>query len=347
MKNITLFDTSFAKARAIAGMLQPAVTFLIKNGPEVVITDDQLRDLEGVRLYSSNPISKLFQDIITAGKLNNFIFVNFSKYGKDIPSLLALDDIVIDGKAVSTLPVPAQLQKCWINITPITSIKDSYNGMLNITDAAAFASMVVRAALCSSYVDNELWFNPRLEATIVESYSATIAHVLRQAFNLAYEEEKFVQTLFAAYYCQLLSGGQANLAMPPLLGRCQFLGSATDIISRMEDVKPYRDNNGNDLLSPAKICKILNQIGPARMKTFMPTQLYRFMSSSSIDSQTMMIAMEFPPYWVYQMLRIASGYKNPVMSNVLKLNAGMKQKTVAFATELQTSSQLLTKLSRG
>lgn len=347
MKNITLFDTSFAKARAVAGMLQPAVTFLIKNGQEVVISDDQIHDLESVRLYSSNPISKLFQDITTAGKLNNFIFLNFSRYGKDIPSLLALDDIVIDGKAITSLPVPAQLQKCWINITPITSIKDSYNGTLNITDAAAFASMVVRAALCSTYVDNDVWMNPRLEAIIVESYSATIAHVLRQAFNLAFEEEKFVQTLFAAYYCQLLSGGQTNLQLPPLLGRCQFLGAMTDIVARMEDIKPYRDNNGNDILDPAKICKILNQIGPARMKTFKPTQLYRFMSSSSIDSQTMMIAMDFPPYWVYQMLRIASGYKNPVMSNVIKLNTTLKQKVTQFATEMQSTNQLLIKLNRG
>jgi hypothetical protein len=242
--------------------------------------------------------------------------------------------------------VPAQLQKCWINITPITSIKDSYNGTLNITDAAAFASMVVRAALCSSYIDNDVWMNPRLESIIVESYAITISHVLRQAFNLSYEEEKFVQTLFAAYYCQMLSGGQSNLALPPLLGRCQFLGAASDIIARMEDIKPYRDNNGNDMLNPVKICSILNQIGPARMKTFQPTQLYRFMSSSSIDSQTMMIAMDFPPYWVYQILRIASGYKNPVMSNVLKLNVSMKQKVTQFANELQTSNQLILKLNR-
>jgi hypothetical protein len=164
---------------------------------------------------------------------------------------------------------------------------------------------------------------------------------------LAFEEEKFVQTLFAAYCCQMLSGGQTNLALPPLLARCQFLGAMNDIIARMEDIKPYRENGGNDVLDITKICKILNQIGPARMKTFQPTQLYRFMSSSSIDSQIMMIAMDYPPYWVYQMLRIASGYKNPVMSNVIKLNASMKQKVTQFATELQTSNQILTKLNRG
>lgn len=346
MKNITLFDTSFAKARAIPGMLQQAVTFLIKNGPEVIVPEDTVRELGNIRLYSSTPISKLFQDITNAGKLNNFTFVNLNRFGKDIPQILALDDIVIDGRTVPNLPVPAQLQKCWINISPITSIKDSYNGTLNITDVATFASLVVRAALCTSYVDNDVWMNPRLEAIIVESYSATIAHVLRQAFNLAFEEEKFVQTLFAAYFCQMLSGGQSNLAMPPLLGRCQFLGSMSDIVARMEDIKPYRENGGNDMLYPVTICKILNAVGPARMNKFQPAQLYRYLSSSSIDSQTMMIAIDFPPYWVYQMLRIASGYKNPVMSNVIKLNGMLKTKVTSFATELQSTNQLLMKLDR-
>ena len=347
MNNNTLYDTSFAKARNISGMLQSAVAFLIKNGADVILQDNQIKDLENTRLYSSTPISKMFQDITNAGKLNNFVFLNMNRHGSDIPQILTLDDIVIDGRVTTSVPLPAQLQKCWINITPITSIKDSYNGTLNITDVAAFAASVVRAALCSTYNDTtDVWMNPRLEAVIVESYSATITHVLRQAFSLSFEEEKFVQTLFAAYYCQMLSGGSANLQFPAMLGRCQFLGTINDIAARMDVILPYRENNGNDILTPTKICQILNKVGPARMNKFQPAQLYRYLSSSSIDSQTMMIAIDYPPYWVFQMLRVVSGYKNPVMSNVIRLNTSLKNKLVSFATELQASNQITAKLNR-
>ena len=347
MKSITLLTTSFAKARQLPTMVQQAVPFLIKNGPLVTLQDNQIKDLQNLRVYSSTPLSKLFQDITTAEKLRSFVFFNLARYAQDIPEVLALDDVVIDGKTISFIPVPAQLQKCWINITPITAVKDSYNGTLNITDLAAFSGMIVRAALCTTFQDNDVWLNPRLTTLVIENYSLTVTHVLRQAFNLSFEEEKFCQTLFATYYAQLLGCDKDPLSVPPLLMRCTFLGAASDILGRLEKIKPYRENNGEDLLNPIKICAILAECGPVRMKKFVPTMLYRFMSASSIDSQTMMIAMDYPPYWVYQMIRLASGYKNPVMSNVIKLNSSMKTKLIGFANELQSTNQILNKLNRG
>ena len=82
MNNFTLFDTSFAKARSLTSMAQSAVPFVIKNGPLVVLND--IRDLESVRVFSSTPLSKLFQDITNAGKLSNFTFLNLSRFNKDI-----------------------------------------------------------------------------------------------------------------------------------------------------------------------------------------------------------------------------------------------------------------------
>jgi hypothetical protein len=81
-----------------------------------------------------------------------------------------------------------------------------------------------------------------------------------------------------------------------MLMRCTFLGSAADILGRLEQIEQYRENNGEDILHPIKICSILAACGPERMKKFVPTMLYRFMSSSSLDSQTMMIAVDYPAY---------------------------------------------------
>lgn len=347
MKKITLFETSYAKTRPLAIMAGAAVPFLIKNGPAVLLQPNQIKELENTRIYSSTPMSKLFQDIVNANKLNNFIFMNLARYSSDIPEVLALDDITVDGKNIPNVIAPKQLQKCWINLTPITTVKDSYNGSLNLTDVSAFTNMVLRSALVSTYNDSDIWLNPRLSATVIEMYAFTVSHVLTQAFGLTYEEEKFVQTLFACYYAQLLGGANDSLKMPALLMRCTFLGSAQDIILRMEQILQYRDNNGEDILTPVKIISILNQCGPARMKNFMPTMLHRYFSASSLDSQIMLIALEYPPYFVFQMLRLTSGYKNVLMKTVTTKYKQLLLKLNQFASDMQTTNALLIKLNRG
>lgn len=345
MKKITLFETPFAKSRSINTMLDHALTFMIKSSSDVQLRPEQLNDIANVKILSNTPISKMFQDLILAEKHRSFVVINLSTYRGDIPEILALDDIVIDGKVIPNLPVPASLQKCWINITPVVGKQNSYNGMLNITDAATLANLVVRAALVTSYNDNDIWLNPKHAAYVIENYSLTVSNVLRQIYNLDVNECLFVQTIFAAYYAQCLGGSSSPLEKPPLLMRCQFLGSGKDIVDRLEIIKPHRENNGNDVLTPTKISNILAVAGPPRMNKFKPQNLYRFMSSSSIDSQVMMIGVDYPPYWLYQMLRLASGYKNPVMSNAIHL-LGHKNKLSQFVQELQQSNIITQKVKR-
>lgn len=344
MNKITLLDTPYAKAKNLSSKIPNAAKFLIQNWPVVVVQGTHMRDIQETKLFSSTPISRLFQDLVSANKLNNFLFVNLTRFGKDFPELLAVDDLVIDGK-VATPPLPAQLQKCWINISSISSIKDSYNGSMQITDALVLASYIVRAALCSTYNDTDMWLNPRLAAYVIESYAGTIGHVLKQAYGLTYEEDKFVQTLLAAYYAQLLGGSASSLDMPPLLLRCGFLGSANEIIARLKTCEPHR--TPGSYYTPAVICKLLAKVGPPRMKNIQDSQLYRFISNSVTDSGTMLFAADYPPYWVWMMLRIMSGSKNPVMSNVIKLYPSMKKSLNAFCEEFINSRVLLEKLTRG
>lgn len=342
---LTLFDTPSIKTRLSQSMLQQAVVYLVKNTMDVVLNENQVRSIKDTRMYSSTPICKMFQSLINADKLNNFVCINLERSNLDTPEVLTVDDITIDGRVIPNIPVPTQLQKCWINLTPIASRSDLYNDSLKITDTSTLASLFVRAALVSSYHDSDMWLNPKQAALVIEFYAITVTNVIGQAFNLDYNERQFVQTLFAMYYAQLLGGVTSALDIPPLLLRCNFLGSPADIMKRIEDIKPYRPNDGKSLLSPAIICNILQNIGPVRMKKFTQVQLYRFLSASSIDSQIMMLAIDYPPYWVYQMLRVASGYKNPVISNVIKL-MNLKPKLMMFADDLESSNIITKKVNR-
>ena len=81
------------------------------------------------------------------------------------------------------------------------------------------------------------------------------------------------------------------------------------------------------------------------MRKLTRTQLYRFLSSSSADSITMAIALEYPPYWVYQLLRVASGAKIPTISNVVRLR-NIKGKIVQFATDIVGTGAVINKVKR-
>ena len=347
MSLYTLFDTPYALAKDFSSKAVHALTFLVKNEQYAVIPEDKTQEIASVKLFSSTPMSKMFQDICSMGKLNNFAFLNLSNLKDSIPEAISYDEITIDGKVIPGISVPAQMRKCWINLTPVLSAKDSYHGSLILTDMSATAAMVIRAALCQTFDDAEgLWLNPKMATEVIEAYASVSGHVCRQLYNLNFEEQKFVETLFATYMSQLLGPINGDLVAPPLLLRCTFLGSANDIIGRLESIAKYRELNGNSILRPQAICKILSQAGPARMHTFTAQKFYRAMSASSLDSQTMLVAIDYPPYWVYQMLRNVSGYKNPLISTAMRMNLKLKNLMTQFGDELQSSGIIVEQLNR-
>lgn len=340
---VSLFDVSIVADRIGQVPLQQALAFLIKDTADTVLTPDQLSHVAQTRIFSSTPISKIYQDLVESDKLMSFICYNLSGVADNIPEVLTIQDIVVDGKSVRNLSVPARFQKCWINLTSISTKVDPYNVQYNITDSTMLTNLFVRAALVTGYEDYEPWLSPKLASFVVESYATTIGVELGRIYGLDYNETMFVQTLFAAYYAQLL-GGEGVTMYPTLLNRCGFLGTMNDITARIRSVEDL-NNHPNKLWTPEIICYVLQQRGPHRMRKLTRTQLYRFLSSSSADSITMAIALEYPPYWVYQLLRVASGAKIPTISNVVRLR-NIKGKIVQFATDIVGTGAVINKVKR-
>lgn len=334
MKKITLLDTPFAEARSVVPMLRPTIEFLIKN-PEVILSEKDYETLTSLKFYSSSPVSTLYQTLVAAKKLTNFLLLDLSSVKNDLPELLTIDKLIVDGKYIPNLSVPTPIQKCWVNLTPVLGKRATYNGALTINDTTQLSAIVIKAFLCGTYHDTDMWLNPKLATFVIESYSMTIAGVIANAYNLDLYEKRFVQTLFAIYYAQSLGGSNSDFDTPPLLMRCPFLGSVADITRCLEVIEPHRE--AGTLLTPSLICTLLQKVGPPRLANFSNVQLYRYLSSSALDSAEMMIAIDYPPYWVYQLIRVASGYKNPVMSNIIKLT-NTKLKLMQFAKELESSS---------
>lgn len=346
MKYCSIFDTPVVQSRFTELQFKQAAQFLIKHRMDLVLSDASVKSIANVRIFSSTPICRIYQNLVADGKLQKFLFYDLSGFNGDVPTALTVDDVTIIGSILPGVPVvPELINKTWVNITPICK-KDLYHDV-TITDTTRFAEMVVRAALCEGYTRSvdKMWLNPNLMAYAVEFYASVISSHLGGMYNLNIEERKFIGTLFAAYMAQLMIGGNAlSEEIPQLLYRCTSLGSNQEIEGRMQSIRQYRPNDGKSPLDLDLICNIIAQAGPARMNKFNRSQCYTFLSSSFMDSQIMMIALDYPPYWVFQMLRVASGAKNPVISNYLRLS-GNKAKLNSFAEAVVTSNLINERLN--
>ena len=344
MNKVTLLDTAFAQAHALGKMLQPTLVFLSKNLNVIVPKLSVDRDLNSIRPWSETPISMLYTKAVQTGKLGAFSFLNLKDIKGDIPVLLTLNDVTINGKAITTTPVPAQLQNCWINLTPIVSRSSAYNDAIQISNQIELYELVARAICCAGYDTNNQWINERHAAYMCDTYSAIVTNYFSGFYHFNVEEAMMFRTLFAAYFCQLLGRQDSPLDVPPLLmTHCNFLGTNTDIIAVLERVKPYRPNNGDSLLTPPTICNCLRHVGPERMKDFDETEFYRGITSSNVDSSSTAIALDYPPYWLWQLLRVASGHKNWLISSYLKIT-NTKAKLDLFCKDIVSSNVLITKV---
>jgi hypothetical protein len=152
MSKITTLDTPFAKFRALSEMLPSAVAFLTKYRTEVELSDSDAQTIASLRNYSSTPVSRLYQMLADGGKLSCFSKFDYSRFAGDVPELLTLDKVVIDGKYLPGISLPAPIQKCWVNLTPILGKRDLYNSALFVTYATALCGLFVRA----SFGDNQM-----------------------------------------------------------------------------------------------------------------------------------------------------------------------------------------------
>lgn len=347
MTKPTIGSTTFGYMLGINAKAVDATAFLIKN-PEVVMREKGLEILKNLRIHTRTPMTDIFIHLVEAEKLPMFTITDMTISRESIPELFTLNDITVDGKYLNA-SIPKTYQNAWINLTPILSKRDAYNsaGGFSIADIPTMAALFARGALCMSYNDNasQGWLSPVLNTFIVESYVSMIVPYIAQYYKLEYDERKLVETIFATYYAQLLQPEEMDPMSPPLLMRCGFLGSPAEIKLRLSVFEETRELNNMQRLSIGSCCKLLTMVGPSRMKDFTADKVYIPLTRSAVDSQAMSIALDYPPYWVYQLMTNVYGSKNPMLNNLIRYNE-MKGKIMKFTMELNASKLFVERIKR-
>jgi len=326
----TIFNSQYAKATDLQTQAQKAIPFLIKFKPEITVGSIGLNIIAAARTLSSTPLTDIFNRIVLDRKLDKIYFMNFSDIQTvSIPEILLMEQIVIDGEALKQCP--DYLKKPWVNITPYVFKKQLRTEEIRISDSMRLFNTVVLATLCKSYDVSNGWLSPTIASIVIKMYSNIISLLLQITFNLDFQDFRLVQTLFAAYYAKML-GRESNDKVPYLLNRCAFLGTLSEINGRLD---LFHDEYKE--LTLLNICSFLKTSGPPRMKFFGLPILFKMFAMSASDNQTMLLALTYPPYFVYVLLKNVSGFKNPTITNTIK-KTGFKKDMDALTASLKITN---------
>ena len=349
MNKPTISETPYGVMLDLRRQGLDAAAFLAKNHGSILGLDGARYLQSTVRPTVANPLVEIYNRAAEQEKLHCFTMFDLSR-AEGIPSILTLGAVTIDGKYISK-SMPQIFQNAWVNLTPILGRNDAYNGRgLQINDVIYFSGLIARGLLCMSYNDSDSWLTPGLRIQIIDFYSLLISSLLRDRFALDQEEMLMVRTLFAAYMAQLLDTSEGDMDVPPILNRCKFLypGSSPRILAeRFEKIVDVRKQIAPDgRFSIDTVCRILaSGAGPGRMKHFTSNTFYGFMSHSPGDNQIMSFAVDYPPYFVWQMLNNLHGGKNPLFQRMYKYPE-TKRAVRQFADDLVQTKLFIDRISR-
>ncbi len=334
-----MLDVPTVKAHDTEDRAKGALKFLARHKSSVTMTEAQIRQIRTTNSHSSSPIYEMYTRIANDEyTFNQNLFLNFKDVSESIPEILIFPHSSINAKELG-MAVPDELNKAWVNITPVLG-KTIDRDSIVITDIPELHSMVVRTFLSMTYYQNKVWLNPNLIAFIIESYSMAITKLLQQLYNLNPQEVVKVQIHVAYYYACLVSTDrveQHNLQYPPILNRCGFLGSIPDILSTLEVTSKVLDGEPQ---STKDLAKLIAACGIDRLKNLTGQQIYTTFARNGADSYVMLVATDYPPYWVYQLMRMASGYKNFLISNIFRMSS-LKKGLDKFIDTLRTTNLTL------
>lgn len=321
MKKINILDTEFARTYNMGLMAKDAVKFLVAKQSVMDRPSDNYMPLIGdINPMISSHMNTLFKNLVSKDKLKElYMFSMIRGTADDLPELLTIDDIIIDGKYVSG-NVPKDLQKSWVNLTSSLSInKNDRVGLLQVNDIPKAISTIVRAFLCMSYNDSKEWLTPKAASFLVEYYTMAMEMVMDRLYNLNYEESVVPKLLFAWHYAELLSDPDEKSEIPALLSKTSHLFkgnlSGTSIQDLLSSIVAFK---GADPMSIDMVTKCLAQFGAPRMKNISKANIYRYFALSSAENTALTVAMDYPPYLLHQILKVVAGGKHAILSNVYK-----------------------------
>ena len=236
---------------------------------------------------------------------------------------LQMKEIVTDStKALSV--IPSLNDKIVINITDITRANGDFS------DITLFQNRVVRDFLSRSYYVSKgsSWVSPTFVRYIAKVYNMTIGGQLARMFALSPQVQSFVQTIFCLYFVGKMTSRETAQAFLKDHYKYMAIAQPNDLIQIFSFIEDAIGKGVPDNL--IEVCKIIDTYGPAHMsgpsgsRVTLPV-INTKMSSLAPESHVSAIAVDYPPYFAYLVMRVLSNDRIGLsyhMKNLNLLNEG-------------------------
>lgn len=339
----SLLDTQYAITADLKHQIQQVVKFLAHNR-NIVIPQGGMAQAFAVRPLVSTSINKLFEQCLATGFINEFAtvlpIVRKGEPRTNLPDLLSWTNVTIDLKGNPDGHVLDSFQelkdKILCNVAELVRMEPGLG--TKVSDVNELHSMYVRGMFVRSYAQSDGWLTPALCTYLIQTYSLSVSGVIARNENLTRQEQLTIAMLFALYFAQKLSRKGEDLARPSLYFRCTFL----DTMKRLDEVATQIAHVSQHGLTIPSICELIQELGPARMQNFNPRVFYAMCTNlgPSTDIMSTRLAFEYPPYWMFLLLRVIDGLKSGNLKRYLDQERLMQREAGAFVSGLITCKGL-------
>lgn len=343
MRKFGILETTFAKSASYKKQIEEAAKFIVQQ-PALSLADDTLKNMVINKCTSSlhTPMNLLFQHLTDTFKnIRELPFVHVFVTANNPPEIFSSDSITFDFNEAMANP-PGILDGTVVNLTNSVRLKKTLASQeYIIDDILKIHGLCVRAALCQSYLksNDKLWLTPKLCLFIIESYNMIIVNQIRQYLNVTdpYMLKK-IAFLNCAFMAQMLNK-ESHSGLPELMYRLN-LGMTTNDINNLLGELTEKGYDFKKKYFAQDLCEMYKALCGERFNAFNISQLFRLFTAGHVDKPFASIMLEYPPFWVYQLLMIGSGAKQPVYNNIFK-NNNLLSKIGLFATDLNTTDTFI------
>jgi hypothetical protein len=295
-------NTSFTKIHNVKEQINKAIIFLKKHN-ECVLNTRNKNIFFKKKTLVENPAKVITNYVVQNDLTGLFELIDLSNINSDsIPDVFNISDIPI-----------IHNNKVIVNITPFIKKKKFSDDDVEINNLDAFHELIMKYTLFLSYetfLNNKnipMWLEKSILKTIVQSYNMIITSTIRLLNNV--RDIEMVRMLFAwFYFTRLYKFDQDEFFSPFILTQLKINLSKIEMENILNEF--LLDYKITEPMTIVEFCQRLIKLIPILKDRFNEYYLMRSFSISHNNSTELMIAIEYPPYWVSHLLKIVGGNKD-------------------------------------
>lgn len=305
----TLSVTSVMPPALIGNLLD----FLITNRAYIVAPEKR-SELFKTRFSGHSFLSDIVHRLTVLGKDQAYSILKLPAKTVALREAIDMTFIPIDVRQMADVTtsftktlslIPELNDKLVINVTDITKS----NG--DLSHAEQFHYRIVRDFLSRSFYASEgnVWISPTLVRYVAKVYSMTIGGQLARVFGLSPQVQMFVQTVLCAFFVGKMTSVEATPAFLKAHGRFMGLNDSQDLTQILAFIEDILGTTAPETLEG--VCRVIDAYDHDQLKSGSGSRVTRPVlntrfASLSTDIHFSVIALEYPPYFLFMILQVLS-----------------------------------------